>query len=76
MLENVQNELNKNIKQIAENNLLRKLNKQGLVRNDISNDKFIELLDMEIEILKSDGKKIGTSIGVGIVLTIITGGLF
>ena len=31
---------------------------------------------MEMEILKSDGKKVGTGIGVGIALTVLTGGLF
>lgn len=76
MFDDVQNEFDKSVRKIAESNLLKKLNAQGINRIDISNEKFAELLDMEIEILKSDGKKVGTGIGVGVALTLLTGGLF
>ena len=32
--------------------------------------------DIEFEILKNDGKKVGAGIGVGIALSVLTGGLF
>lgn len=76
MFDDVQNEFDKSVKKMAESNLLKKLNKQGIKRTDITEEKFAELLDMEIDILKSDGKKVGTGIGVGVALTILTGGLF
>lgn len=76
MFDDVQNEFDKSVKKMAESNLLKKLNSQGIKRTDITEEKFAELLDMEIDILKSDGKKVGTGIGVGVALTILTGGLF
>jgi len=76
MFNDAQNEFDKNVRKMAESNLLKKLNKQGINRTDITSGKFNELLEMEIEILKSDGKKVGTGIGVGIALTVLTGGLF
>ena len=76
MFSDTQNEFDKNVRKMAESNLLKKLNKQGINRTDITSGKFNELLEMEIEILKSDGKKVGAGIGVGIALTVLTGGLF
>lgn len=74
MFDDIQNEFDKSVRKMAESNLLKKLNAQGINRTDITNEKFAELLEMEI--LKSDGKKVGTGIGVGIALTLLTGGLF
>lgn len=76
MFKDTQNEFDKSIKKVAESNLLKKLKKQNITRADIDNEKFQELLDMEIEILKNDGKKVGAGIGVGVALTLLTGGLF
>ena len=76
MFNEAQNEFDINVRKMAESNLLKKLNKQGISRTDITTENFTELLDMEIEILKSDGKKVGAGIGVGIALTVLTGGLF
>ena len=75
MFNAIQNEIDKNIKNIAQSNLLKRLNSQGINRADISNEKFDELLDMEIEILKNDGKKVGAGIAVGIGISLLTGGL-
>lgn len=75
MFNDIQNEIDKNIKNIAQSNLLKRLNSQGINRADISNEKFDELLDMEIEILKNDGKKVGAGIAVGIGISLLTGGL-
>jgi hypothetical protein len=76
MFEDAQREFDKSVKTMAENSLLKKLNKQGITRSDISDVKFQELLVDEIEILKADGKKVGTGVGIGIVLSLITGGIF
>lgn len=76
MLKDTQKNFDEKVQQIAENNLINKLNKQGINKTDISDEKFAELLDMEIEILKSDGKKVGAGIAVGIGISFLTGGLF
>ncbi len=76
MFDNLQNEFDTSVKKLAENSLIKKLNKQGISRSDISNEKFNELLKLEIDIIKSDGKKVGAGMAVGIGLSILTGGLF
>lgn len=75
MFNDIQNEIDKNIKKVAQSNLLKRLNSQGINRADISNEKFDELLDMEIEILKNDGKKVGAGIGIGLAISFLSGGL-
>jgi len=76
MLDAIQTELNQNVRKIAESSLIKKLNTQGINRNDLTNDKFEELLLLEIEIIKNDGKKVGAGIAVGIGISLLTGGLF
>ncbi|MDD2384594.1 MAG: hypothetical protein PHN18_10430 [Sulfurospirillaceae bacterium] len=76
MFDEAQKEFDKSVRTMAENSLLKKLNKQGLQRVDLSDEKFNELLLDEIEILKADGKKVGAGVGIGIVLSLITGGIF
>ena len=75
MLDSIQTELNQGIKKMAESSLIKKLNTQGINRNDLTNDKFEELLLLEIEIIKNDGKKVGAGIAVGIGISLLTGGL-
>ncbi len=75
MLDTLQTELNQGIKKMAESSLIKKLNAQGINRADLTNDKFEELLLLEIEIIKNDGKKVGTGIAVGIGISLLTGGL-
>ena len=76
MLDTIQTELNQGVRKIAESSLIKKLNEQGISRSDLTNDKFEELLSLEIEIIKNDGKKVGTGIAVGIGISLLTGGLF
>lgn len=76
MLDTLQTELNQGVRKMAENSLIKKLNTQGINRADLANDKFEELLSLEIEIIKNDGKKVGAGIAVGIGISILTGGLF
>lgn len=75
MLDVIQTELNQGVRKIAESSLIKKLNEQGINRNDLTNDKFEELLLLEIEIIKNDGKKVGAGIAVGIGISLLTGGL-
>ena len=75
MLDSIQTELNQGVRKIAESSLIKKLNEQGINRNDLTNDKFEELLLLEIEIIKNDGKKVGAGIAVGIGISLLTGGL-
>lgn len=76
MLETIQTELNQGIRNMAESSLIKKLNNQGIDRTDIQNSKFEELLQLEIEIIKNDGKKVAAGIGIGIAISVLTGGLF
>ncbi|MCT7433718.1 hypothetical protein N5T82_10745 [Aliarcobacter cryaerophilus] len=76
MLDTIQTELNQGVKKMAESSLIKKLNEQGINRNDLTSDKFEELLLLEIEIIKNDGKKVGAGIAVGIGISLLTGGLF
>ena len=75
MLDTIHTELNQGVKKMAESSLIKKLNEQGINRNDLTNDKFEELLLLEIEIIKNDGKKVGAGIAVGIGISLLTGGL-
>ena len=76
MFNEIQNEFDSNIRKMAVSNLNKKLNKQGIQKEDISDEKFNELLEMELDILKSDGKKVGAGIAVGVGISLLTGGLF
>ncbi len=76
MLNDIQKEFDSNIKKLAQSNLIKKLKKQGIQKEDISEEKFNELLEMELDILKSDGKKVGAGVAVGIGISVLTGGLF
>ena len=63
------------LEKIAESSLIKKLTTQEIKRNDLTNDKFEELLLLEIEIIKNDGKKVGAGIAAGIGISLLTGGL-
>lgn len=77
MFKDTQKEFDKNVRKIATNNVLKKLNKQGVVsRSDVDDIKFEKLIDMEEDIIKSDGKKVGGGILLGIGISFLTGGLF
>ena len=75
MLETIQTELNQGVRNLAENSLLKKLNTQGIQRSDLTNKKFEELLSLEIDIIKNDGKKVGAGIGIGLAISFLCGGL-
>jgi hypothetical protein len=64
MLESIQTELNQGVRKLAENSLIKKLNDQRINSSDLTNEKFKELLNLEIDIIKNDGKKVGAGIGI------------
>ena len=76
MLDTIQRELNQGVRKMAESSLIKKLNTQGIKKSDLTDNKFEELLLLEIEIIKNDGKKVGAGIAVGIGISLLTGGLF
>jgi hypothetical protein len=76
MLDTIQTELNQGVRKMAESSLIKKLNTQGIKKSDLTDNKFEELLSLEIEIIKNDGKKVGAGIAVGIGISLLTGGLF
>lgn len=65
--------LKKEIKNIATKNIIKKLEKQGISYKELSALEFNDLLQDEIEILKSDTKKIATGVGIGLVISMLTG---
>ena len=75
MLDTIQTELNQGVKKMAENSLIKKLNAQEINRSDLTDNKFEELLNLEMDIIKNDGKKVGAGIAVGIGISLLTGGL-
>lgn len=68
--------LNAYYKKISEQKLLYKLYKQDLLKTNISQMQFEELLVDEITNLRSDCKKILTGVSIGIVLVIILKNIF
>ena len=76
MLDNIENGLNNSLKKIAEVSLLKKLEQKNINKNDLSTQDFEELLKMEIEIIKNDGKKVGAGVAAGIAISLLSGGLF
>ena len=76
MLDTIQTELNQGVRNIAESSLIKKLDAQGINRSDLTDNKFEELLNLEMDIIINDGKKVGAGIAVGIGISLLTGGLF
>ena len=61
------------IEKIARHNIMRKLEKQGIDYKDLSVADLNELIADEIKILESDTKKVGLGIGIGLVISMLTG---
>jgi len=76
MFNQIQNELDNKVKDIATKNVVKKLKKQNIDMDNLEDNEFNELVELELAILKSDGKKVGSGIAVGIGISILTGGLF
>ena len=71
------NETKKNfdaeVQKYARKNIMKKLEDQGVDYKLLTDEAFEGLVSDEIEILKSDSKKVGAGIGIGILFSLVTG---
>lgn len=58
---------------LATKSLNGRLSKAGIDPQSLNTSEYQELLDTEISVLKSDTKKVGSGILIGIALSLITG---
>ncbi|MCD6653571.1 MAG: hypothetical protein LT067_02215 [Sulfurovum sp.] len=73
ILNNAKTSLNHKIEKLARNNIIRKLEKQGIDYNDLSAADLHGLIADEIKILENDTKKVGLGIGIGLAISMLTG---
>ena len=73
ILNQAKESFNDEIYSIAKVNIERKLKKQGIEPSQLSSVEFDSLVEDEIEILKSDSKKVGAGVGIGLVLSMLLG---
>ena len=73
MFKDLKNNLDTEVNKYARKNIIAKLQKQGIDYKQLADSDFEELLADEIEILKSDSKKVGAGIGIGILISLVTG---
>lgn len=73
MLDKTIETFDKEIQTYARNNIIKKLKKQGIDYKLLQDTDFEELIASEIEILKSDSKKVGVGVGIGILISLVTG---
>lgn len=71
------NETKKNfeleVNKFATKNIIKKLEDQGIDYKELEDSAFNDLVANEIEILRSDSKKVGAGIGIGILFSLVTG---
>ena len=61
------------VQKYATKNIIKKLEKQGIDYEQLEDSDFNNLIADEIKILKSDSKKVGAGIGIGILFSLVTG---
>ena len=61
------------VEKYAKRNIISKLEKQGIDYLQLDELDFNSLVADEIEILKSDSKKVGLGVGIGILISLVTG---
>ena len=61
------------VNKYAIKNIIRKLEEQGVDYKQLTDPAFNDIVADEIEILKSDSKKVGVGIGIGILISLVTG---
>jgi len=71
------NQVKKNIEieaaKYARKNIIAKLEEQGIDYRILETSDFESLVSDEIEILQADSKKVGAGIGIGILISLVTG---
>jgi hypothetical protein len=73
MLNEIKKDFESEVRKYAKNNIIKKLQKQGIDYNQLEESAFNDLVNDEIEILKSDSKKVGVGIGIGLAISLLTG---
>ena len=73
ILDQAKEELLNELEKFARRNIIKKLEKQGISYFDLNDDEFEMLVADEKEILKSDSKKVGMGVGIGIAISLLTG---
>ena len=73
IINKTKNSFNNEIEKIAKANIIKKLQKQGIDYRDLKSSDFRNLIEDEKEILESDTKKVGMGIGIGLVISMLTG---
>ncbi len=73
MLNQVKKNFEIEVNKYAAKNIINKLEEQGINYKQLEDTAFNDLVADEIEILKSDSKKVGSGIGIGIVISLLTG---
>ena len=73
MLNKTKKSFDLEVRKFAKNNIIAKLEKQGIDYQQLDDKDFESLISDEIEILKSDSKKVGAGIGIGILISLVTG---
>lgn len=73
MLSKVMDNFEKEVEKYAKKNIINKLEKQGINYKQLADADFNDLVVDEIEILRSDSKKVGAGVGIGILLSLVTG---
>ena len=73
LINKVKLNFNDEIKKIASDNIIGKLEKQGLNSKELHASEFDALVKDEIAILENDTKKVGISIGIGLLISMLMG---
>ena len=73
VLNQAKEELLNELEKFARRNIINKLEKQGISYLDLNQEEFEALVADEKEILKTDSKKVGTGIIIGIAISLLTG---
>ena len=73
LIEKTKNDFLDEIDKYARRNVLKKLEKAGVNPDDIAQSEFNGLVEDENKILQQDAKKVGMGIGIGIIISMLTG---
>lgn len=73
MFNEIKENFDSEVVKFAKKNIIKKLEDQGIAYKQLEQSAFDDLVKDEIEILKSDSKKVGAGIGIGLLISALTG---
>ena len=73
MINDLKQKLDTGFDKVAKQNIIKKLQQQGIDYKMLSQTEFDELVQREKEILQHDTKKMGIGVGIGIGLSLLFG---